>query len=502
MKFDIYEYVNLKFEEFLEDENNEKVFLSGEFGMGKTTFINQFFEEKRDVFNVVKLYPVNYAVSPNKDIFRYIKFDILTQLIVNYNIEFKSFNLTELDYLPFYLRQNLYKLFAPLLVWKGGSFGLKIYQQFEKELSEFINDYKKEISEGDDQVVSAFGENLLDEEGSIYEKNVFTEIIIKSLSKVKEKKPNSNNVLIIDDLDRLDPNHIFRLLNVFAAHVDYPNEYKKIYGTNKFNFDKIILIGDLKNIRSIFSHFYGKETDFEGYFDKFYSSYVYHLDISSNLVGILEKIVDNYNYEFKETLGANQHLADRYKRLKKDYLIPILQSLVKSKTITIRSLIKSYDQKIVLNQHSFNSTYNLNFIDAFDFDIFICVSFLSAIFGDFDSLIKSLKATTNQFKGLTININNEMVSVPLAIIVSDQHKFETKNHNQIFEEEVEISDGLKINIKFKYENLFPKYGYQLISNIKNEATVPIEQPKTLVKADPIFLLYQACLKLKKLKFRI
>ena len=35
----------------------------------------------------------------------------------------------------------------------------------------------------------------------------------------KAKKP----VLIIEDLDRLDPKHLFRILNVVSAHIDDSN---------------------------------------------------------------------------------------------------------------------------------------------------------------------------------------------------------------------------------------------------------------------------------------
>ena len=45
--------------------------------------------------------------------------------------------------------------------------------------------------------------------------NIFLYNLIDQL-----KKDGKKTVLIIDDLDRIDPEHIFRLLNVFAAHLD------------------------------------------------------------------------------------------------------------------------------------------------------------------------------------------------------------------------------------------------------------------------------------------
>lgn len=73
-------------------------------------------------------------------------------------------------------------------------------------------------------------------------------------------------VLIIDDLDRIDPEHIFRLFNIFSAHFDYHK------GTdNKFGFNKVVFVCDIRNIRNMFHSRYGAATDFTGYIDKFYS---------------------------------------------------------------------------------------------------------------------------------------------------------------------------------------------------------------------------------------
>ena len=70
-------------------------------------------------------------------------------------------------------------------------------------------------------------------------------------------------VLIIDDLDRMDPDHIFRIMNVFAAQFDHER-----FGYNKFAFDKVIIVCDLDNLRNLFAHKYGSNVDFSGYIDK------------------------------------------------------------------------------------------------------------------------------------------------------------------------------------------------------------------------------------------
>lgn len=99
----------------------------------------------------------------------------------------------------------------------------------------------------------------------------------------KEKEHEKQVVLIVEDLDRLDPAHLFRILNIFSAHIDY--SYKlmnKPNGTmvgNKFGFDNVIFVADFANVRKIFKHFYGEQTDFKGYIGKFLSSAPYEYSI-------------------------------------------------------------------------------------------------------------------------------------------------------------------------------------------------------------------------------
>ena len=60
--------------------------LSAPFGHGKSTFLDVFFEAMNEEYDVFKVYPVNYSVSNNKDIFKYIKADILLQLLSYENV--------------------------------------------------------------------------------------------------------------------------------------------------------------------------------------------------------------------------------------------------------------------------------------------------------------------------------------------------------------------------------------------------------------------------------
>ena len=86
-------------------------------------------------------------------------------------------------------------------------------------------------------------------------------------------------MLVVEDLDRIDPAHLFRILNIFSAHIDYCYKYghkaEVSIAGNKFGLDNIVLVCDFSNIRKLFRHFYGGSTDFKGYIGKFLSSAPY-----------------------------------------------------------------------------------------------------------------------------------------------------------------------------------------------------------------------------------
>ena len=65
--------------------SHDRVILSAKFGDGKSFFLNKFKEkcknEENSPFEFITLYPINYQVLENKDIFELIKHDILLQML-------------------------------------------------------------------------------------------------------------------------------------------------------------------------------------------------------------------------------------------------------------------------------------------------------------------------------------------------------------------------------------------------------------------------------------
>src|SRR5690606_18756241 len=89
------------FAEHLSIPNNERIIFSGKFGIGKTTFLRRHFFQCDTLsalrhttqYNVIHIFPVNYSVAQNEDIFRYIKYDILIELLRN-QVDIESLDLS------------------------------------------------------------------------------------------------------------------------------------------------------------------------------------------------------------------------------------------------------------------------------------------------------------------------------------------------------------------------------------------------------------------------
>ena len=254
-----------KFAQYL--EKTDRIILSAKFGDGKTYLLNELRRDEamQDKYEFFTIYPVNYSVAKNEDVFEYIKRDIIVQLHerkllenIDLNALFGSiFTLADLtSVVPFLLS------LIPL-----GELCNEGYNKF-LEIKKKYDEKKHTV----DKYLSQFANTA----GCIHEEDGYTKLIKKAIKwisqdhslngKVKKaKKP----VLIIEDLDRLDPKHLFRILNVVSAHID-DSKQPDIVG-NKFGFNNIVLVMDYDVTKHIFHHFYGAQACYEGYMSKFLS---------------------------------------------------------------------------------------------------------------------------------------------------------------------------------------------------------------------------------------
>lgn len=272
------------FKQVFEQEN--RIIFSARFGDGKSYFLNEFmksYDEKKNDYYFITLHPVNYVVEENRDVIEYIKRDILFQLIKDNRI-YDSKEGYDKIFDAVCNKESLLKLadfVASIIPVDGLKDG---YEALKNLVSTIRKKYK-----GQDvlHVVDDYLNGFYGKMGSISECDAFTYLIQKSLGQTKAK-----SVLIIEDLDRIDPAHLFRIMNVLSSQVDNPY-YSKVPNGNKFGFDKIILVMDYEIARHLFHHFYGKEANYEGYMNKFLNTLPFSYSIKEEAHRqVRQKILD------------------------------------------------------------------------------------------------------------------------------------------------------------------------------------------------------------------
>ncbi len=399
------------FKEHLSLRNNSRIFFSGKFGIGKTYFLRKFFNEKKNDYNVFHLFPINYQISSNNDIIDFIKYDILVELVKNnprsfQDNDFSSFsdlkrlffvwsknNLSEifktgLDYIP--------KLGRPL---KDIVILLENFLEFKKKIESrdksFVDDFLREIKKKNISETDYLSELIRQK----IKKDKVVDLKIREGNNISEKENVKESVLVLDDLDRIDPEHIFRILNVFSAHFNKENEELP----NKFGFDRIIFVGHYNNIKSIFHHKYGEGTDFRAYFNKFFKFKVYEF----NNEKIVEKYIFNVIKDF-DGVEKNIELALKdssgfIKLLLEDILKRAL-SLKTKEQLDLRQLLRATEISFPIFK---NKNCNIDrvlgrhqkLIQWVDISIRILISIFDGVKNNLrDTLIK-IKEEINNYKG-------------------------------------------------------------------------------------------------------
>ena len=279
-------------------EVNERTIFSAKFGDGKTYFLDEFKKKysyaneenvnEKEKYYFITLYPVNYSVAENQDIFEYIKRDILFQLA-------KDGKLNPIDFeavaKSIFTWENLKEVISFLIsCMPKGEILNKILEKGEK----FAKKYKEEQT-----TFQKYESWFTSRKGGLYEHDGYTELIIETLKYIKSL--GYKTVLIIEDLDRIDPAHLFRILNVLGAHID-EYIYKESGNTNKFGFDNIITVFDYNVTENIFYHFYGENANYNGYINKFASHQPFFYSINEVAHDYLYDYINNECMMNKNTL--------------------------------------------------------------------------------------------------------------------------------------------------------------------------------------------------------
>lgn len=280
--------------------NNCRGILSARFGDGKSFFLNKVKQKLSNQYVFLTIYPINYQVAENKDIFEYIKRDILLQILMTSEI-----NLSDEKYdfalrLWGFLNQNgkgIVSDIVSLMATTLANIPQNAIKVFQDNIIKF-KDFSKKINKSQSDSIESYLDEFVNQKGGIYEFDPISQIIYQLIADIKahDKK---QVVLIIEDMDRIDPAHIFRILNIFSAHWDIkdysPQKLENGNPQNKYNLDKILMVCHFQNIKNIFHHLYGEKTDFTGYIHKFSPETPYEYS--------LRDVIENWIFEqipFKE----------------------------------------------------------------------------------------------------------------------------------------------------------------------------------------------------------
>lgn len=425
-----------EFEEHLNLPDNDRIIFSAPFGMGKTYFLKEFFENHPD-YDVIHIYPVNYSVAANNDIFELIKYDILFELLGK-KIKFEKVDFSKLDFLPFFIKDNkagVFKVLTPLLSVIP-VIGKSISGVSDRmiELGEKFDEELKKVQIDDNKSIIEYLKNFKNRPGNIYEEDFYTELIQQLINQLKEGEKET--VLIVDDLDRVDPEHIFRILNVFSAHMD------KTGHENKFGFDKIILVFDQENVRNMFHNRYGVNVDYIGYIDKFYS---YKPFVFNNPEGLRAKIHELLN----RIKGVEQFLINEHDN---EAVVFLLEMLVTVHAITPRRLIKILDSNFEFKGRRLKLPNVDNEFHHNQFFIFFLIQLLLHVFEEWELLLESFEKLSQ------ISIENpnwqlrhklaRLMEYSLIILDWNNHSL-IEDHQLLGSKIIEYSDAENTN-KIKY----------------------------------------------------
>lgn len=419
----------------------DRMILSAKFGDGKSFFLQKIREDRERFpeYEFITIYPVNYVVAQNEDIFEYIKRDILIQLTNLKLIE-------KIDLKKLITSIGSFENFKEILFFLISS--IPQYGPIIKKLLEKAIDISKKYN-NEKATYDKYFSTFKYQKGGLYEDDAYTQMIKEALnllksgyidekSKVVQKKP----VLIIEDLDRLDPAHLFRILNVISAHIDDAMKPDKI--GNKFGFCNIVIVMDYDTTKHIFEHFYGKDASYDGYMSKFITEEPFRYSITElALPKLKEKII--------KEVGINTDLFKAFKILN-----------MKLSDLSMRDIVRLYDfdtstrivSPVLICPNDIKLSMQLPI-----FKLIVYMTELGMSLGDLDEEL-SLKKDYNSVDYLTL-------IYPLYLIGNHEpfSKFDTGRRivNVILQKEDGITKAIKIG-----DNNRPITDAPSISNVNKQ----------------------------------
>jgi len=301
------------------------------------------------------------------------------------------------------------------------------------------------------------------EKKNVSETDPLSELLKQKIEKQKNKK---QSVLILDDLERIDPEHIFRIINIFLAHFDSHNNEL----SNKFSFDKVILVADVQNLKSIFHYKYGKQTDFNGYLDKFFSVEVFQFKNEEIITKVIDQIISKFQIE--DTKNLNEVLGpERFVRIFLEDILKKSLELTGKEKLNLRQLLKGI--KFPLSAFKKGRYYKGNIFgrdqtvpQLINISIEALISIFGGLDSDFISVLKEIKLNLKSKKEDDNDHIHKRFSHYLLTMISpfdkkaQSLKHEWQNYSIEFKngEILKVnSQGSEINVGYLFFDLLIEY---------------------------------------------
>ena len=288
-------------------EGEPRVVLSAGFGDGKTYFLKRFSERYQHEYHFFTIYPVQYVIGTNEAIFEYIKRDLLYQL-VEQGIFTDRLDLVGL----------LSEIMEEIDINEVLSFFLS--KPIAKVLGNVVSRIKELYKKVDSHTLktSSYLNSFMSTRGGLYENDAYTCIIRKCFEKLREED-NKQIVLVIEDLDRIDPGSIFSILNVFGSHFDRHYVVGGSEQENKFGVDRLITVMDYNNIKMLYNRHFGEdesESNFDGYISKYICSEPFHYSIRQEARRLLvEKLFSAFGFSASSDIIMKERLSEKLAKM-------------------------------------------------------------------------------------------------------------------------------------------------------------------------------------------
>lgn len=180
-----------RFYTFLKEKDNDNIIFSGKFGIGKTYFLDKFFNTNHlNEYLEIYISPVNYSVATNEDIFENIKINILFELLEKTSYQLKTTNISFTDGAYAYIKKDPWNFISRIAaIGEKIAFRTDITAkliELKNDIDEYI--YNSKINENAD--VNAYIESISKLKGSIYENDIITQLIRSIINDYKKKMKN------------------------------------------------------------------------------------------------------------------------------------------------------------------------------------------------------------------------------------------------------------------------------------------------------------------------